>query len=39
MILDREVYREAFVHADGASMSLQMGTTELAVMAAPRDPR
>ena len=37
VILDREVYREAFVHADGASMSLQMGTTELAVMQAPRD--
>ncbi len=38
VILDREVYREAFVHADGTSMSLQMGTTELAVMAAPREP-
>ncbi len=37
VILDREVYREAFVHQDGASMSLQMGTTELAVMQAPRE--
>ncbi len=38
VILDREVYREGFVHADGTSISLQMGTTELAVMAAPREP-
>ncbi|MCO5326090.1 MAG: hypothetical protein M9964_03400 [Solirubrobacterales bacterium] len=37
VILDREVYREAIVHPDGG-MNLQMGTTELAVMAAPRDP-
>lgn len=37
VILDREVYREAIVHPDGA-VNLQMGTTELAVMSAPRDP-
>ena len=36
VMLDREVYRDAIVHPDGASLSLQMGTTELTVTAAPR---
>lgn len=39
LILDREVYRDAIVYADGASMSLQMGTTEITVTEAPRPGR
>lgn len=34
VILDREVYRDAIIHEDGTSLSLQMGTTELTVTAA-----
>lgn len=36
LILDREVYRDAIVYEDGASMSLQMGTVELTVACAQR---
>lgn len=36
LILDREVYRDAIVHEDGASISLQMGTVEVSVTSAPR---
>lgn len=37
LILDREVYRDAIIYGDGASLSLQMGTVELTVTSAP-DP-